>query len=303
MAYLNKPELSPSVSRVDVSSRLDEFILGIWARKWLILLCVILGMAAGLIISKVATKTYEAVVVLAPAHAERANPSLRALSSQFSDLAGMFGVALPGGDTGSASLNIAYLKSRQFATNFIRQYDLLPALFANRWDARNKQWRNAGSEREPTMEDAVRFFQKGVMTLREDRKAGTVSLSVQWRDRRMAAQWANQIVADVNDQARQRAILEAQNSLKYLSAELEKTSIVGLRDAIYRLMENNIDSIMLANVRRNFAFEVVDPATVPDVDHYVHPVPILDLAVGCLIGGLLGVLSVPLLGRRRSAPI
>jgi uncharacterized protein involved in exopolysaccharide biosynthesis len=292
--------VSPSVPWEAPSSRLDELVLIVWQRKWLVISSAVVGMALALFLSRFMTRTYQAEIVLTPARQETAPGALGNLGSQFGDLAAIFGMNLPGSNSGDVAVNIAYLKSRRFAANFITQYDLLPVLFANRWDASRKQWRRPGRD-VPTMEDAVRYLGKTVMLIKQDHKSGLVTLSVRWRDPQLAARWANQMVADSNAQARQRAVVEAQESLKYLSTELEKTSIVGLREAIYRLMENKIQSIMLANVRRDFAFEVVDPATAPDVDHYVWPILVINAAAGLLIGTLCGAIAAQLLARRQRA--
>lgn len=277
---------------------LDRLILRLWSRKLLICAFALAGGIAGGLLSTLMTRIYEVEVVLSPSHTERTNANLSGLTSQFGDLAAMFGVALPGADNNS-SLNLAYLKSRQFTANFITENDLMPVLFAPQWDAQNRRWRSPPGK-QPTMDDAVRFFSRSVLNVRDDRKGGLVTVVVRWRDRQLAARWANQIVADINSTARQRAIAEAQNSLKYLNSEIGKTSIVGLREAISRLMENNINSIMLANVRPDYAFQIVDPGTVPDQKHYVSPVPLLDAAVGGLLGALVGGVLVVLLARRQA---
>jgi uncharacterized protein involved in exopolysaccharide biosynthesis len=43
---------------------------------------------------------------------------------------------------------------------------------------------------------------------------------------------------------------------------------------------------MLANVREEYAFRVVDPASVPDADKYVWPRRALILALGLVVSGM-----------------
>jgi uncharacterized protein involved in exopolysaccharide biosynthesis len=289
---------SPSVPWEGASNRLDELVVRAWERKWLVISSAVVGMALAVFLSHFMTRIYQAEIVLTAAHSEtEPGGALNNLGSQFGDVAAMFGVNLPGSSAGDIAVNIAYLKSRHFAAKFIAQYDLMPVLFAKRWDATRKQWRQP--EDAPTMEDAVRYLGKTVMTIKQDHKTGLVTLFVRWRDPQLAARWANQMVADTNTEARQRAIVEAEDSLKYLNTELEKTSMVGLREAIYRVMESKIQAIMLANVRRDFAFEIVDPATVPDVDHYVRPILLINAAAGLLIGTLCGAIAAQQLARRQ----
>ena len=75
--------------------------------------------------------------------------------------------------------------------------------------------------------------------------------------------------------------------------ELEKTSVVGTRNAIYSLMETQIQNIMLANVRKEFAFKVIDPAVVLDDDDFFRPdrlvLAILGLAAGLTLSVFLAL--------------
>ena len=101
---------------------------------------------------------------------------------------------------------------------------------------------------------------------------------------------------------RDKAIEEARKSLTYLQKELTKTNIVELQGSIYRLMENQVHRIMLASVREEFGFKVIDPARIPDIDKYVRPNEVLYILVG-LAGGLgFGLFTVTLFhsSKRRS---
>jgi len=98
------------------------------------------------------------------------------------------------------------------------------------------------------------------------------------------------MVADINEEIRQREINQSQLALEYLNRELTKNPPVGLREAIFRLMETHIRSIMMASARRDFAFQVIDPATVPDEDRYVRPNWLILIVGGLLVGLFLGAL-------------
>jgi LPS O-antigen subunit length determinant protein (WzzB/FepE family) len=100
----------------------------------------------------------------------------------------------------------------------------------------------------------------------------------------MAADWANAYVAAANEVARRRAIEEATHMLKFLHEELGKTSVLGVQQGIYQLVETQINTIALANVRQEYAFRVVDPATAPDPDRPVRPIRPLIVALGAALG-------------------
>ena len=127
------------------------------------------------------------------------------------------------------------------------------------------------------------------MDVAENKDTGTIAVSIDLKDRFVAAQWANSIVSLLNEKVRDRVAAEAQRSMSYLSGELDKASSVELRQVIHRLIEAQIETIMLANVRKDFVFRVIDPAVVQDADYYVSPRRVLLAFIGLLFGGFLGL--------------
>ena len=68
----------------------------------------------------------------------------------------------------------------------------------------------------PTREAAMAAFAKKVRTLTYDENGHRRTLSIEWRDPATAANWANQLVAQVNAEMRARAIASTNASLRYL---------------------------------------------------------------------------------------
>ena len=66
--------------------------------------------------------------------------------------------------------------------------------------------------------------------------------------------------------------------------------MVGVQQAIYRLIEEQINTVMLANVREEYAFKVIDPAVVPDIDQYEWPKRALILVLGAGLGLLFALM-------------
>jgi uncharacterized protein involved in exopolysaccharide biosynthesis len=55
-------------------------------------------------------------------------------------------------------------------------------------------------------------------------------------------------------------------------------------------MEEQVKSVMLANVREEFALRVIDPAVVPELDKEVRPQRVLIMVIGIILGLVLGAL-------------
>ena len=59
-------------------------------------------------------------------------------------------------------------------------------------------------------------------------------------------------------------IAEAEKSIGYLTDALEKTAIADMQQIFYQLIEKQQQTKMLANVRDEYVFKVIDPAVVPE---------------------------------------
>jgi len=128
------------------------------------------------------------------------------------------------------------------------------------------------------------LFNTRIRTLTQDQKTGIVTMSINWKDPEVAADWANDLATRANERLRQRAIEDSTASLRQLQAQLDRTSVVELQQSIYRLMEIEIKKEVLAKSRRDYAFSVIDPAVVPDIDRYVSPRRALILMSALILG-------------------
>jgi uncharacterized protein involved in exopolysaccharide biosynthesis len=256
-------------------------------------LLTVLGLAGAAIAAVIAFNTtpiYRAqvkAVIVDPSEAVGGN----ALRNQLGGLA-----ALAGFDVGNASGRkqeaFATLKSDGFARDFIVAENLMPVLFADRWDPQKKAWR--AGVKQPTIESAVRLFTREVSFITLDLRTGIVDVAIESESPSLAAQWANRAVEMANERIRGEARRTADRSVEYLNRELAKTSVVELQQAIHRLVEVQINNAMLANVQTEYAFRVIDRAVAPE--QRVRPKRSIMIAVGGFLGGIVGILFV--LGRR-----
>jgi uncharacterized protein involved in exopolysaccharide biosynthesis len=262
-------------------------LAAIVVRSWKILLATTLGcavIAAG--ISLHMPKIYRAQTLIAPV-LQSNNGIGGALNSQFGGLAALAGLDL-GGNGPRKEEFFATLSSSSFARDFIVSEKLLPLLFAERWDSQADQWRKG--ERPPTLEAGVNKFMKSVRFITEDHRTGLVTVAVEWYTPEIAARWANLMIEMANDRLRTESIRNADRSIDYLNKELAKTNVVELRQVIYRLIENQVNNAMLANVEREYSFRVIDPAVPPEVR--ISPQRTLMAILGAVAGLVLGVTGV-----------
>lgn len=279
------------------AARASELSIGTVLRKrWLLLLVVPLLLSAAAVAYVVtAPRIYEARVLLAPVTEEELGGVLGSFAGQFRGLAPALGLNLGGGNT-MADRAIAVMHSRSFTTEYLRKNDLLPELFPERWDAVAKAWKT----REPTIDEMFERFDRDVRFISTDRKNGFTQVSLRLRNRESTVRWAALFVEQVNVRMREQAADEATRNLEYLRRELANDHPIGVQNALFDLVETQIRDKMMASVRHEYAFRVVDPPTLPDSDRFVSPRRALSVALAFVVGLLLAVTIAIFLERRRT---
>ena len=139
----------------------------------------------------------------------------------------------------------------------------LPVLYADRWNAQAGRWIAEDPEQWPDLRQAVQFFSEDVRQIEEDEQTGLVTLAVEWPDPELAADWAGMLVERINENLRTRALHDAERNVAYLREELEQTSVVTLQESIGRLLEVELQKVLLARGNEEFAFRIIDRPEVP----------------------------------------
>ena len=265
----------------------SESQLRILLRYWILIgSCAVIAGLGAITYSLLTPKWYRAQSIIAPVvHQDASGSALGPIGGQLSGLASLVGLGI-GSDEDQKKETLARLSSREFTYDFLRSEGVIPVLFADKWDARAQRWKSVAGE--PTLEKAYRYFFDKVCTISEDRLTNLIKVTVDWKDPALARTWANKLVARINADRRSAARAESERNLAFLNRELERASIVELRQAINHLIESEIRKLMLANVREQYAFKVIDPAFEPGIDAVVWPRIAMLTAVALLLGGLLG---------------
>jgi len=285
-----------SDEQVDVVT-LGDVVHMVW-RAWKQLLAgFVLGVLAGLLAAIFTKPVYRSQIVVTPVDNTRAGGGLADLASQFGGLASLAGVNIAA--DGERNEALAILRSRAFAQQLIADEGMMPHLFASKWDKQKSKWKELDPRDIPTQDDAFEVFDKRLRTILEDRDRGLITVRVEWRDRQLAARWANLMIQRVNEQMRARRLTEIRNNLGYLDRELENAKVIELQQAIYRLIEAQIKERMMASVRVDYAFRVIDPAVVADADRQIRPKRALWMVLGAAFG-LIGAGAWIVLRRYRA---
>jgi uncharacterized protein involved in exopolysaccharide biosynthesis len=257
------------------ANSLDLFALVamLWREKLMVVATVAVCAIAGVAYALLATPVYKAEIVMTPAGQRTPSASL----GQLSGLAALAGVNL--GSEGTTT-PLAVLKSRAFAEEFIRENKLEAILVDDFGDP----------SEDLDIRDALHVFLKDVRVVSEDKKAGTVTLSIYWEDPVVAAEWANSYIERLNARLRARALADSERNVKFLQQEIANTTIVSVQQSVGRILEAEMQQYMLAKGDVEYAYKVVDRASPPKLRE--SPKRVLVVLLSVLIGAVLAVLVV-----------
>jgi LPS O-antigen subunit length determinant protein (WzzB/FepE family) len=246
----------------DVDESLDIFQICalVWSHKWTVFVVTAVFVALASVYVFVAKDRFRAEVLLRPADT-KSTPGISGALGGLGGLASLAGINIGVGNTAEP---IAVLSSREFTAAFLEDQNLLPVLFPGRWDSVNKRWKPSWLSSEvPDIRDGVRYFDKNIRTVREDKKTGFVTMSIEWTDPNVAANWANLLVERVNERMRNRALAESELNVAYLKQELASSNIVSLQQSIGHVLENELQKLMLAKATKEYSFKIIDHAEPP----------------------------------------
>ena len=228
------------------------------------LVSIIVPSLAGLLYALIATSLFRANVIIISNQEE--GESLVNLSKQYSSLAAMAGLNIGGGAgvVDKTDRSLAILTSRIFLEEFVQGQDIRKHLFSYLWDSKQNRWK----EGEPTAAQTYKLLMTNVVDIDIDRRTNLISVSITWEDPVLAAQWANQIIKDINKKIREQEIEEFQQSIDFMQAQLDNSDTSGsLNSVMFNLIEELTKKIMIANVREEYAFKIIDPAVVPELKY------------------------------------
>lgn len=276
----------------------------LWMGKWVIMACTMVFALAGVVYAYSKPNIYQADTLLAPV----SDGGDRLVAGQLGGLASLAGINLGGSGAANAMLVAKEtLQSRAFLSSFINRHGLaVPLKAAKAWDQELQRWvinrelydpqtqawvvgENSKSQ-EPSDWALVKTFKEKNFSIAEDKRSGMLTLSVKSLSPVAAKRWATNLVKDINEHIRTQDVAESEARIQYLEGKLSETSITGMQQVFYQLIENETRTVMLANAKSEYAFKTIDPAVVPQEKS--APNRALICIVASLLGSILGMVMV-----------
>ena len=270
----------------------------VWVGKWKIIFVTSIAAMLSVFYALSLPNIYKSEVLLTTVGATSVRgPDLGGLGG----LAGLAGVSLGVKGVDDKTLGLAILRSRLFLTEFITRRDILVPLMAlESWDdgkvkindrvydQDKKSWRG----KKPGLQDAYSVF-TGNFSSSIDPRSGLIKVAISSQSPVLAQQWLSWLVEDLNDSMSDQEVNEAKRAVVFLEKKLKSTVSVDMRAIFFRLIQKQTETIMLANVKEDYLFRIVDPAIIPE--NKSSPNRAVICILGTLFGGFISVLFVLLM--------
>jgi len=304
---IKSPETLQNTEASDDEIDLKELFTVLWKGKLVITL--ITGFAAVCVVLYALSlpNIYKSKALLAP-KGESGAGGLAGLARQYGGLARLAGVNIGGGGGGSSKSVMAQqkIKSLDFFTRHLYEKIVVDLMAVSHWEAatgalvyapgvfdhKSQTWLREVSyplQAKPSAQEAHKAF-LARLSLSEDQKTSLVTIAIQHQSPVVAQAWVTLIIEAVTEELRGSDVEEAQGSIAFLEEQRKQTSLVSLDEVFAQLIEEQTKTIMLANVSKDYVFNVIDPAVVPELKSEPNRAQICIL--GTLLGGMLGVLLV-----------
>ncbi|WP_026957849.1 Wzz/FepE/Etk N-terminal domain-containing protein [Aliagarivorans taiwanensis] len=281
-----------------------QLLYVLWKGKLAIILFTVVFAVTSVATSLLLPNTYRAETTLSLAQQDK---SAMGLSGQLGGLASLAGINVGDGNADRSQLALEVLRSRAFVSEFIETREILPDLMAvSEWIAEgnrllydpaiykpdSKTWvREVDFPRSvvPSMQEAYDKFIE-ILNVSENKQTGIVKVSIDHLSPHVAKDWTNWLIEDLNNEMRQRDLTDSRKTVEYLEEKLNNVVLAEMQSILFQLIEEQIKTIMLAEVMDEYVFKTVDPAIAPELKH--SPQRAIICILGTLVGGILGVLFV-----------
>lgn len=282
---------------------ITNLIIALWRSKLLIGVVVFISICTAIIYVKTIPDLYKSETLLMPSTTGSISSS-NSLLSQVSGLTGFGGLGA-GSGADEVSVALAVLTSKTFIMNFIEQEGIGNILAAatgwnqeeSTWIVESKLVQDYNDGKISLLKLAEKFIGSN-LNINEDRKTRIIKVSITTFSPLASKSWLEKLVSELNNEMKSRAISDAQKSIQFLEQQIAKTQVSDMKQIFYKLIEDQVKSVMLANVREEYILKTIDAPIVPEEKSGPARIKIAFLI--CAFGFFVGCLIVISLGLYRS---
>lgn len=225
---------------------LADYLSVLVKHKWLIAILVLMSVLTTGIIAFNSPNIYQATAAIIPASQPKERAGMSAIAAQF---------GISTAPASNVSEITRLLQSNILMEKVLTKHNLMPVFFEKadleEMTAESKVWKG------------IRYL-KSVFTVNHDQQEGIIELTAESENPKTAAAIINYMLAELTDYMSHEAKRVAGINKKYLESLIDENADPLIGQKIYSLIAKQIEISMMAEVKENFAFKVLDPPKVPD---------------------------------------
>lgn len=289
-------------SYLDSEVDLKEIILLFWKKKLSIIFLTSIFAALSVLYALSLPNIYQSSSLLAPTDQQE---SLSSKLSSYKNLAGLAGVNLQGSGTTKTQEAIERIKSfKFFSEQFLPMINLENLMALEKWipeqniliyndelfDIANKKWiREVKYPLQTTPSDQEAFLEySNILNIALNDRTGFVTISIDHMSPIIAKQWLDIIIDNINNNMRELDKEKAKKSINFLNESSGATSVQSIKAAIAALLEEQMQTLMLASSDEDYIFKIIDSPIIPEIKS--SPSRAIICIIGTIIGGFLSLI-------------
>lgn len=290
----NPINLDPDLE-VDVREIVDIVI----KKKFIIFLSTLIIAISSALYSLSLPNIYTSEALLMPSRND-ISPNIRTYSS----LANIAGIRVPESDNANLDIEgIARIKSFDFFKEHFLPYINLQDLIAVKYfdsknnkavydtdifDTESSTWTEEGKEikSEFTEQDAYEKY-KGILYVYQDTRTRFIEISIDHRSPFIAKSWLDIIIKNINLSMREENAKTASEFTEFLKNLSAQNNPKGIEDAISKLIETQLQKLMLSSADKNYVFKTIDSPVAPEIKS--SPRRSIIVILTTLLGSILSI--------------
>jgi len=298
------PQLKGAVAArpEEVVIDLRDVVIALLRGSWLIVLFALVGGYFGVQEVHRYVPKYEAKMILAPPEGSDGGSA-----TSGSLLLSTIGINVDGGSRVTPLARLKQiLSSHELARRLQERHGLMQLVFHSSWDERTRSWIPPAEEpseyrrlyrdyfhqpkpRTPDIEALAKYV-GGMVTIKEDPGAPFFRLQVLDRDRDFALFLLRTTYEEADKLLREQDREQVLQKQAYLRAQLEKPSIVDIREMLIGMLRGEVRRAMLLASDLPYAARIIEPARVSAAP--TSPNVLFDVGWRMLVGAAIALVIV-----------
>lgn len=284
---------------------IKEIVSIFWSTKFTIILITLIFAASSVFYATSLPNFYKSEALLKLS--DNQNSGSSSLASSYGDLASRAGISIPNEGNNQAEFAMKVMKSRSFLKHLLDSHDILPSLMAPKYyDASSKKlildseiynkdkggWMREKPKYGDIIPSHLEVYETAfqAFSVSKDRDSGFISIEFEHLSPVFAKKFLELVILELNNVVRLKDMNESMSSLDFLREQFSKTQEKDIRFSISKLIESQLNTHMLASVRKEYLVNEIEKPFIPEFKS--SPSRAIICITITLIGGIFSLIFV-----------